>query len=108
MHATPTTIGQLPPGENGALTGGLGYGAMALEGSYGTSDNEAAVATLARAIGLGVMIDSAAAYDAGHHETLVAKPIKATTTEPFIATKFGNLFSRSIGGDVIDERAGDL
>ena len=89
-------IKQLPLGKNGPLTGRLGYGAMVLEGYYGASDDSVAVDTLAHAIDLGMMIDSADAYGAGHNETLVGKAIKATDKKPFIATKFGIVFDETV------------
>ena len=82
-------------GNNGPQVGRLGYGAMVLEGYYGESDDESAVKTLLHAIDSGMMIDSADAYGNGHNELLVAKALKNTTQEAFIATKFGIVFEEN-------------
>ena len=91
-------IKQLPLGDNGPLTGRIGYGAMVLEGYYGASDDDAAVQTLVRAIEQGMMIDSADAYGAGHNESLVNRAIRATDSKAFVATKFGIVFDESVSG----------
>ena len=64
-------------GKDGPPVGRLGYGAMVLEGYYGTSDDEQAVGTIRRALDAGLsMIDTADAYGNGHNETLVARAIE--------------------------------
>ncbi len=91
-------IKQLPLGNNGPLTGRLGYGAMVLEGYYGASDDSTAVQALAKAIELGMLIDSADAYGAGHNESLAGQAIKAASSKPLVATKFGIVFDEGITG----------
>ena len=76
-------------GKEGILMGRLGYGAMVLEGYYGSSDDDSAVKTLVHAIDSGMMIDSADAYGGGHNESLIARALKESSSEAFIATKFG-------------------
>ena len=49
----------------------IGYGAMGLEGYYGSSDDTAAVETLVHAINQNMMIDTADAYGEGHNERLI-------------------------------------
>lgn len=82
-------IEQAKLGEHGPLVGRLGYGAMVLEGYYGASDDRSAVETLAHAIDMGMMIDSADAYGNGHNESLIAQALRATKSPAFVATKFG-------------------
>lgn len=83
-------------GINGPAVGRLGYGAMVLEGYYGASDDEAAVATIHRALDVGMtMIDSADAYGKGHNESLIARAIKGRRAEAFVATKFGIVFDEA-------------
>ena len=88
-------------GKNGPLVGRLGYGAMVLEGFYGASNDSAAVDTLAHAIEMGMMIDSADAYGGGHNESLIAQALKVTSTEAFIATKFGIVFDENETGSEV-------
>ena len=85
-------------GQDGPQVGRLGYGAMVLEGYYGDSDDESAVKTLLHAIESGMMIDSADAYGNGHNETLIAKALKISSNEAFIATKFGIVFDENETG----------
>ncbi|MGH7884846.1 MAG: aldo/keto reductase [Thermodesulfobacteriota bacterium] len=82
-------------GKDGTLTGRLGYGAMVLEGYYGSSDDSSSVNTLSHAIDSGMMIDTADAYGNGHNELLVAKALKNSTRDAFIATKFGIVFDEN-------------
>ncbi len=85
-------------GKEGTLVGRLGYGAMVLEGYYGASDDDSAVKTLVHAIDSGMMIDSADAYGGGHNESLIARALKESSSEAFIATKFGIVFDENETG----------
>ena len=86
-------------GRNGPAVGCLGYGAMVLEGYYGTSDDEQAIRTIHRALEVGLnMIDSADAYGNGHNETLVGRAIAGRRSEAFVATKFGIVFDEDESG----------
>lgn len=85
-------------GRQGPAVGCLGYGAMVLEGYYGSSNDDVAVQTIGRAIDLGMMIDSADAYGNGHNESLVGHAIKGRRDEAFVATKFGIVFGESDKG----------
>ena len=85
-------------GKEGPLVGRLGYGAMVLEGYYGASDDDSAVKTLVHAIDAGMMIDSADAYGGGHNESLIDRALKASSSEAFIATKFGIVFDENETG----------
>ena len=85
-------------GNDGPSVGRLGYGAMVLEGYYGASDDDDAVKTLLHVIDAGMMIDSADAYGGGHNETLIARALKDSSGEAFIATKFGIVFDENETG----------
>lgn len=86
-------------GRSGPGVGGLGYGAMVLEGYYGASDDEAGIATMRAALDAGMsMIDSADAYGNGHNEALVGRAIAGRRREAFIATKFGIVFGEGETG----------
>jgi len=88
-------------GSSGPRVGRLGYGAMVLEGYYGSSNDDDAISVINQALDAGItMIDSADAYGNGHNERLVSRAIKGRT-DAFIATKFGIVFDSSeIGTDV--------
>ncbi len=88
-----TTI-QRQLGTNGPLVSPLGYGAMVLEGYYGSIEDKAAVATICAALDLGVtLIDTADAYGNGHNEGLVGAAIRGRARDSFtLATKFGIVF----------------
>lgn len=86
-------------GCNGPAVGCLGYGAMVLEGYYGASDDDQAIATIHRALDAGIdMIDSADAYGNGHNETLVGRAIAGRREQAFVATKFGIVFDENEAG----------
>jgi len=74
----------------------MGYGAMVLEGYYGSIDEADAVAVLQRAIDLGMMIDSADAYGGGRNETLLARAVADRRERAVIATKFGIVFEKGV------------
>ncbi|HLX78742.1 MAG TPA: aldo/keto reductase [Acidimicrobiales bacterium] len=77
----------------------LGYGAMVLEGYYGTSDDAQAIRTIQHALDVGVnFLDTADAYGNGHNETLVGQAIRGRRDEAFIATKCGIVFDSSEPG----------
>ncbi len=86
-------------GDDGPAVGCLGYGAMVLEGYYGASNDEQAIATINRALDVGMtMIDSADAYGNGHNEALVGRAIKGRRNQAFVATKFGIVFDAKEAG----------
>lgn len=88
-------------GAGGPQVGRVGYGAMVLEGYYGASDDDQAIATIHRALDQGItLIDSADAYGNGHNEALVGRAVKGRS-DAFVATKFGIVFDPSeMGSDV--------
>src|SRR5918995_159936 len=70
----------------------LGHGPMVLvDGMYGHSDDEQAIATLRHAIDAGAtFLDTSDAYGAcGHNERLVGRAIAGRRDEVQIATKWG-------------------
>ena len=80
-------------GLNGPQVGAIGYGAMVLEGYYGSADAADGIRTLQHALDIGMnMLDTADAYGNGHNESLIAKAIHGRRHEAFIATKFGIVF----------------
>src|SRR5580700_5412594 len=75
-----------------------GLGCMGMSQSCGAADWDESIATIHRALDLGVtFIDTADAYGAGHNEVLVGRAIHARRDEVQLATKFG--IDRSGGDD---------
>lgn len=86
-------------GSKGPEVGCLGYGAMVLEGFYGSVDEPQAIATIQHALDLGMdFIDSADAYGAGHNESLIARAIKGRRDDAFVCTKFGIVYDENETG----------
>jgi aryl-alcohol dehydrogenase-like predicted oxidoreductase len=70
---------------------------MSLSGTYGTSDDAAAIPFLHRAIDLGVdFLDSSDAYGLGQNEELLGRALKGRRDRVVLATKFGQ--RRETGG----------
>jgi aryl-alcohol dehydrogenase-like predicted oxidoreductase len=67
----------------------IGLGCMGMSEFYGDADEAEAVATIHRALDLGVaMLDTADSYGRGHNERLVGRAI-AGRDDAVVATKFG-------------------
>jgi len=85
-----TTLGELTVSVQG-------LGCMGMSEFYGHTDWDESVATIRRALDLGVtFLDTADIYGAGHNEVLVGRAIAGRRGEVQLATKFG-----------IDRSAGD-
>lgn len=70
----------------------IGLGCMSMTPIYGDPDPDEAIATVRRAVELGVdMIDTSDAYAAGKNEELVGRALKGIRDQVVLATKFGNL-----------------
>jgi len=68
----------------------LGLGCMGMSFAYGPRDDAQSIATLHRALDLGINFwDTADMYGQGHNEELVGKVVRANRNKVFIATKFG-------------------
>ncbi len=70
--------------------GALGLGCMGMSYAYGQADQDEALATLHRALELGVtLFDTADIYGAGANERLLSGFLAEHRDEVFLATKFG-------------------
>jgi aryl-alcohol dehydrogenase-like predicted oxidoreductase len=73
----------------------IGLGTWAIGGSgwqysWGPQDDKDSIATIIRAVELGInWIDTAAIYGLGHSEEIVGQALKSVSHKPFIATKCG-------------------
>ncbi|MGW1342953.1 aldo/keto reductase [Kribbella sp. NPDC002412] len=86
-------------GSTGAEVSRLGLGCMGMSYAYGATDDTESVATLHRALDLGItFLDTADIYGFGKNEELVGRTIKDRRDEVFLATKFGIVGNPTIPG----------
>jgi aryl-alcohol dehydrogenase-like predicted oxidoreductase len=78
-------------GGQGLVVPALGLGCMGMSQSYGPGDDQESVATIHRALDLGMtFLDTADVYGLSANERLVGKAIAGRRDEVVLATKFGN------------------
>ena len=86
-------------GNNGPQVPALGLGCMGMSISYGVPNDEESIATMHRALELGVnLLVTSDAYGNGVNEELVGRAIKGRRDKFLLATKFGNLALAGGGG----------
>ena len=90
-------------GSQGLVVSAMGLGCMGMSQAYGVPDEAESVATLNRAIELGIdFFDTADVYGNHRNEELVGRVLKPHRARIVIATKFGNVFGpggqRSVNG----------
>ncbi|GAA3086161.1 aryl-alcohol dehydrogenase-like predicted oxidoreductase [Kribbella aluminosa] len=79
-------------GTQGAEVSRLGLGCMGMSAAYGTRDDNESIATLHRALDLGItFLDTADMYGWGANEELVGRTVADRRDQVFLATKFGIL-----------------
>ena len=101
---------QRPLGYTGVKLSVIGLGAWAMGGpwkhGWGPVDDEDSVATIHRALELGInWIDTAPAYGLGHSETVLGRALRGRREEVFIATKCGLVwnYQREVSNDLRPE-----
>src|ERR671919_397620 len=79
----------------------LGLGCMGMSAFYGSTDENEAIATIHRALELGVnFLDTAQLYGPLTNEELVGRAIKGRRDEYVIATKFSRRMDNAVPGDM--------
>jgi aryl-alcohol dehydrogenase-like predicted oxidoreductase len=79
-------------GRQGLEVSAMGLGCMGMSEFYGTTDEDESIATIHRAIELGVsFLDTADMYGPFTNERLVGKAVEGRRDEVVLATKFGNV-----------------
>jgi len=86
------SVDQRNLGSEGLIVSELGLGCMGMSEFYGTGDEEESIATIHRAIELGItFLDTADMYGPFTNEKLVGKAISDRRDKVVLATKFGNV-----------------
>ena len=92
-------------GRQGLVVSEIGLGCMGMSEFYGARDDDEAIATIARALEIGVThLDTADMYGPFINEELVGRALKGRRDQAIVATKFGNVRSKEGGFLGIDGR----
>src|SRR5206468_4642868 len=79
-------------GKNGPTVSAIGLGAGSATTNFGERDDEVQIATVHRAIELGVtLFDTADRYMKGRHERMLGRALKGRRNNVIVCSKFGNI-----------------
>lgn len=88
-------------GNQGLVVSAVGLGCMSMSQAYGPADEADSLATIDRALELGVcFLDTADAYGDGHNELLLGRALQGRRDRVVLATKFGILKDRATASRV--------
>ncbi|MGY1805711.1 aldo/keto reductase [Blastococcus sp. SYSU D00922] len=96
-------VGTRALGRDGLTVSAIGLGCMGMSQMYGAADRQESIATVHRALDLGVtFLDTSDVYGSGHNEELVGEAIAGRRDDVQLATKFS--LSHDGPGMTIDGR----
>src|SRR6185369_14677877 len=91
---TTTQIPRRKLGHGGPSVSAIGLGCMGMSDAYGPPDEATSIATIHRALDLGInFLDTADVYGPEKNERLVGRAIRDRRDRVVLATKFGNVRS---------------
>jgi len=97
------SVGTRTLGRNGLVVSSIGLGCMGMSQSYGPADRDESIATIHRALELGItFLDTSDVYGSGHNEELVGEAIGGRRLGVQLATKFS--LTHTANGMRIDGR----
>lgn len=79
-------------GPSDLMVSTLGLGCYSMSGAYGRQDDDECIATIHRALDLGInFLDTSSNYGKGHNQTLIGKAIVGLRDEVIIHSKLGSI-----------------